>query len=95
MRQMRTFHVFEFTLLVEQLDDPATSAAPSAEATDTDEVAAAMAAASVAIDEGRARTIASTAVRHAAALATELTGRQMSVGAISMSPLKVIELESS
>jgi hypothetical protein len=44
-------------------------------------------------DQSAARTIVATAVRHACALATDLTGRQTSVRSIVVEPIRVMELE--
>ena len=44
-------------------------------------------------DQSAARTIVATAVRHACALVTDLTGRQTSVRSIVLEPIQVVEQE--
>lgn len=44
-------------------------------------------------DQSAARTLASTAVRHACALATDVSGRLTAIRSIAIEPIKVIELE--
>ena len=44
-------------------------------------------------DQSAARTLASTAVRHACALATDVSGRLTAIRSIVMEPIKVIELD--